>query len=168
MNQTVIGIFAYADKLLSVAKELREYGIEEVSLLSPVPLTEDTGQMNGNGRDFLRYFTFFGGISGVIAGTLFAVWTSVSYPLPRGGRPILTGPPTLLISFETLILAGILATFGGFLILTRLPALKKRPYHDRIGEDKFGIIVKVKEDKLTHIESILVSGGAEEVIKIED
>ena len=30
MNQTVIGIFAYADKLLSAAKELREYGIEEV------------------------------------------------------------------------------------------------------------------------------------------
>ena len=53
-------------------------------------------------------------------------------------------------------------------MLFRSPALKKRPYHDRIGEDKFGIVVKVKEDKLTHIESILVSGGAEEVIRIED
>lgn len=166
MNQTIIGIFVYTDQLLSTAAKIREYGIEEISILSPVPVTEDTGHMKGNGRDILKFFTFFGGISGIIAGALFAIWTSISYPLPRGGRPILVGPPTLIISFETLILAGILATFGGFLFLTRLPAFKKRPYHDRIGEDRFGIVVKVKKDTLTHIESILTEGGAEEVIKI--
>ena len=168
MNQTVLGIFVTQDQLLSVAMRVREYGIDEVSLLSPVPLTEDTGHTKSYGRDIMKFFTLFGGISGVIAGALFAIWTSVSYPLPRGGRPILAGPPILIISFETLILLGVLATFGGFLLLTRLPALRKRPYHDRLSEDRFGILVKVKEDKLMHIESILVSGGAEEVIKIED
>lgn len=168
MNQTVLGIFDTQDQLLSVAMRVREYGIDEVSLLSPVPLTGDNDPMKRSGKDILRFFTLFGGISGVIAGALFAIWTSVSYPLPRGGRPILAGPPILIISFETLILLGVLATFGGFLLLTRLPALRKQPYHDRLSEDRFGILVKVKEDKLTHIESILVSGGAEEVIKIED
>lgn len=168
MAQTVLGLFVSQDKLLSAAMQVREYEIEDVSLMSPIPLTENKGQMKGIGRDILKFFTLFGSISGVIAGALFAIWTSVSYPLPRGGRPILSGPPTLIISFETLILAGVLATFGGFLFLTKLPALRKRPYHDRLSEDRFGILVRVNEDKLAQIKSILVSGGAEEVIKIED
>ncbi len=168
MHQTVLGIYVRPDQLLSAAARIREYGVGEVSLLSPIPLTGETGRMTVSGKDLMKFFTFSGGIAGVIAGTLLAIWTSASYPLPRGGRPILNVPPTLIISFETLILAGVVATFGGFLILTGLPAFRKRPYHDSIGEDRFGIVVKVKKEMLPQIESILKSEGAGEVIKIED
>lgn len=162
----MLGVYVRPDQLLSAAAKIREHGVREVSLLSPVPLTGETDRMTVSNKDLLKFFTFFGSVAGVIAGILFTIWTSVSYPLPRAGRPILNGPPTLIISFETLILAGIVATFGGFLILTKLPAFRKRPYHDRIGEDRFGIVVKVKEEMLTPIESILTASGAEEVIKI--
>lgn len=167
MVQTVMGLFPNADAALFAARRVKECRIEEISILSPVPLTEKIGDLLGKRKDPMKFFTFFGGLAGLFLGALFAIGTSISYPLPRGGRPIVAIPPTLLISFETLILLGVLATFAGFLIMAKLPSGIARPYHDSIGEDRFGLLISAEEERMKDIEKILREDGAEEVIYAE-
>ena len=124
MTQTVIGLFPRMDTMLTSARRVRIYDIEEITLLSPVPLEEEAEDLlPEKKKDPVRFYTFFGSLTGLFAGALFAVGVSILYPLPRGGRPIAVIPPTLIISFETLILFGVLATFGGFLLLSGLITL---------------------------------------------
>lgn len=139
-----------------------------MSILSPVPITEKIGDLLGKRKDSVRFFTLFGGLAGLFLGALFAIGTSISYPLPRGGRPIIAIPPTLMISFETLILLGVLATFAGFLIMAKLPSGSARLYHDRIGEDRFGLLIRAEEERMKDIEKILREGGAEEIVRFKD
>lgn len=167
MTRTIIGLFPYVNPMLSSVRRLRGYDIEEMTLLSPVPIVEEI-DLQKKRSDALRFFTFFGGLAGAFGGALFAIGTSIMYPLPRGGRPIMALPPILLISFETLILIGILATLAGFLITAKLPSFKERPYHYRIGEDRFGLLIKTREERVEIIEKILREGGAEEIIRYED
>jgi len=169
MTQTVIGLFPRMDTMLTSARRVRIYDIEEITLLSPVPLEEEAEDLlPEKKKDPVRFYTFFGSLTGLFAGALFAVGVSILYPLPRGGRPIAVIPPTLIISFETLILFGVLATFAGFLILSGLIPPEKRPWHNRIGEDRFAVLIRVKEEQMTAIEQALREGGAEEIVRIED
>lgn len=140
----------------------------EISLISPVPLKKEIKDLFGRRKDPVKFFTFFGGLAGLFAGAIFAVGTSIIYPLPRGGRSIAAIPPILIISFETLILFGVLATFAGFLIAVRLPAIKKKPYLDLIGEDHFGLLIKDLPERPERIEGILMEGGAERVVRFGD
>lgn len=169
MIQTIMGLFPGVDTMLSSAGRLRTYDIEEITLLSPVPLEEEERDLiPEKKKDPVKFFTFFGGVAGLFAGALFAVGASILYPLPRGGRPIAVIPPTLIISFETLILFGVLGTFAGFLLLSGLIPLKKRPWHNRIGEDRFALLIRAREEQMAVIELALRDGGAEEIIRYEE
>ncbi|MDV2479920.1 MAG: quinol:electron acceptor oxidoreductase subunit ActD, partial [bacterium] len=74
----------------------------------------------------LKFFTFFGALSGTITGFAFTIYTVLRWPLLiTGGKPIVSIPPFVIIAFELTILFGAIATFLGFLILSRSPNLKK-------------------------------------------
>jgi hypothetical protein len=69
----------------------------------------------------LRRFTLGGALAGFLLGILFPVLTVLQWPLPTGGKPLITLPAFLIIGFELTILLGAIASFAGFLILARLP-----------------------------------------------
>ena len=163
MNLTIIALFRYMDMMLSAEKRLREYGVEDINVLSPVPVREKPDNINLK-KNPLRYFALAGGLAGALFGSSFALWASIVYPLPRAGRAIAAIPPVIIISFETLILFGVLATFIGFLIKGRLPAFKERPYHNDIGIDRFGLIIKMEPGKRDNVEKLLREEGAEEIV----
>lgn len=163
MAITIIALFRYADIMLSAEKKVREAGVENVIVISPVPIpVPGITEENVNP---LRYFPLLGGLAGALFGCSFALWASIAYPLPRGGRAIAAIPPLIIISFETLILFGVLATFAGFLIKSRLPALKERPCHIDTVIDRFGLVIKMEHGKRETVEKLLREEGAEEVVE---
>ena len=101
-----------------------------------------------------------GGISGF---TLAAV-TSIIYPHPVGGRPIITIPPYLIITYELTILFGILFTVLGFIISSRLPAIRNRMYVPEAAVDKFAVAVTCESSEhRNRADAILNGAGAEQV-----
>ena len=75
-----------------------------------------------------------------------------------------TIPPFLIITYELLILFGILFTVLGFFISSRLPAITKRPYVMESAVDKFAVSVACTDDEgFRRAEVILRDAGAEEV-----
>ncbi|MBI5562458.1 MAG: DUF3341 domain-containing protein [Deltaproteobacteria bacterium] len=162
---TVMGLFEYVDAMLEAADRVKKLGYE-VTILSSVPLNHEIEHALGERKNHVKWFTGFGAVNGFFFGTVFAFGTAMLYVLPRSGRPILTITPTLLISYETTILFGVLWTLLGFFVLCRLPSFRKRPFHPNIAEDQFGLLVEeIGRNKSDEIEKIMKEHGACEVVR---
>jgi hypothetical protein len=163
MASELLGLFALADQALKAAGGLREAGFQEISLMSPTPIP-GVEKVLGRKTSAIKRFTFFGTLTGMLAGFLLAAGTAVLYLLPTGGRPIIPIPPYLVISYEVGILFGVLATLFGFLISARLPALKDRHYTPETHIDRFGILVTCRSERdAERARRIILAAGAEEV-----
>jgi hypothetical protein len=123
----------------------------------------------GEKKSVIKHFTFLGGLIGGISGFLLAAGTAVLYLHPTGGRPIITMPPFLVITYEMTILFGILFTVLGFLISARLPAIRERVYMPEAAVDKFVVTVTCEGDeRLKRAEAILRDAGAEQVRQLAE
>ncbi|NQU10863.1 DUF3341 domain-containing protein [bacterium] len=89
----------------------------------------------------LKYFTFAGALTGLVAGFALTIYTALHWPLITSGKPIISLPPFLIIAFELTILLGALASLLGFLYLTRLPDLKMVLAPEETG-NRFIIVVE--------------------------
>ena len=95
------------------------------------------------------------------------------YAHPTGGRPIITFPPYLIITYELTILFGIVFTVIGFFVSARLPnglwtawwkQDENRPYVPEAAVDKFAVSVScASNENVQQAETILRTAGAEEV-----
>ena len=78
--------------------------------------------------------------------------------------PIITIPPYLIITYELLILFGILFTVVGFFISARLPVFRDRVYVPETGVDKFAVSVACDDaEHFKRAQTILQEAGAEQV-----
>ena len=163
MASNALGLFGAPSQALAAAGRLKDEGFTQLDVISPIPL-HGVDQVLGEKKSVIKRFTFFGALFGGIGGFTLAAGTAVLYLHPTGGRPIIALPPFLIITYEMTILLGILATVLGFLISSRLPAIKDRVYVPESAVDKFAVAVKCSgDDEFAKAQSILRSAGAEDV-----
>ena len=169
MVKSVIGLFEYADKLITATERMKDSG-REVTVLSSVPLVHELEHTFGKPKSYLKYFSCFGAVSGFMTGIVLAFVTAALYPMPRGGRAIFTITPTLLLGYVFTILFGVGLTFLGFLYLSGLPDFfKKRVDEPEIAVDAFGLLVGGADaGELEDIERVLKEYGAYEVRRVEE
>lgn len=166
MSSNALGLFDDPESALEAAGTLKDAGFARPEVLSPIPI-HGIDEVLGPKVSVIRRFTFCGGIFGALAGFSLAAGTAVLYVHPTGGRPIITIPPYLIITYEMTILCGILATVLGFLVSARLPAIRGRVYAPEAAVDKFALTVLCDSDeKFSSAESILRGAGAGEVRRI--
>lgn len=166
MVNNALGLFHDPDSALEAAAQLKSAGFARPEIMSPIPI-HGVEEVLGPKKSVIKRFTFFGGIFGAIAGFSLAAGTAVLYLHPTGGRPIITIPPFLIITYEMTILCGILATVLGFLISARFPAIRERLYVPETAVDKFAVTVLCdSDDRFANAETILRGAGAEEVRRI--
>ena len=166
MASNALGLFGGPKAALAAAGKLKGAGFESLDLISPIPL-HGVEEVLGKKTSVIKRFTFFGAIIGGLSGFVLAAGTAALYLHPTGGRPIITFPPFLIITYEMTILFGILATVLGFLISARLPVLRERIYVPESAVDKFAVTVACEADEdVKRATEILREAGAEEVSEI--
>ena len=168
MTNFAVGLFHAPDSALAAAGTLKGAGFTTPELMSPVPM-EGVEEVLGEKKSVIKRFTLLGGIIGGTTGFLLAAGTAVLYLHPTGGRPIITIPPFLIITYEMTILFGILFTVLGFFISSQLPAMRERIYVPESAVDKF--VVSVACDDNEHFksaEAILLGAGAEQVRELTE
>jgi hypothetical protein len=159
----VMGVFYYVDDATDAVKALRHQG-HRLSVFSPVPHHDIEAALE-QGPSLVRWVTFIGGLTGFIGGMALCIYSVYSYPLVVGGKELVSLPPFMIPTYESMILLGGLTNLIGMLALGRLPNINRRaPYDPRFTEDKIGIWVPCRGDDAVRVQELLKGHRAEEVI----
>jgi hypothetical protein len=163
----VVATFAYEDDFLAAAKNLRSSGIDDIELLSPLPL-EAAQEVLELGKSPVRRFSLAGALVGGASGFAMAVATALVFILPTGGRAVIALPPYLVITYEMTILLGVLFTLLGFHVVSGLPAWHDKPYLQEANIDRFVVVVESdNSEQLAQAETIIRQAGAEDIRRME-
>ncbi len=163
MSTSIMALFEYEEDVISVARQLRKSGFDELSVMSPIPLHE-AEEAVGLEKSPVRRFSLAGAIIGAISGFALATFSALTFILPTGGRAVVAVPPFLIIAYEMTILLGVLFTLVGFFIVARLPAWRDAAYRVESNIDLFSLVVNVVADgDRKEAEKIFRDAGAKEV-----
>jgi hypothetical protein len=119
--------------LVEAARRTREAGYRKMDAYSPFPI-EELSDALGHHHDRLPLLVLIGGIVGGASGFFLQYYAAViDYPLNIGGRPPLSWPAFIPVTFETTILAAAFVAVLGMLGLNGLPM----PYHPVFNVERF-------------------------------
>lgn len=143
MKENLYGLLAEFNtptELVEAARKTREAGYTKTDAFSPFPIHE-MDEALGIKRSILSFMIFGGGLIGLLGGLGMQVYLmGVEYPLNVGGRPFLSWPSFIPITFEcTILLASATAVFG-MLFLNGLP----QPYHPVFNVPRFALASREK------------------------
>jgi hypothetical protein len=150
---TTYGLMAEFDSptaLVQAANRARLEGYTRMDAFSPIPI-EELSEALGLPRTRLPRLVLLGGILGGLGGFGLEVWTQASaYPMNVGGRPLVSWPQFIPVTFETTVLGAALTCFVAMWALNRLPM----PYHpvfnvtafERASTDRFFLCIEAVDD----------------------
>lgn len=170
------GLLAEFDDVTTVvqaARRVHDAGYRDIDAYSPFPV-EELSHAIGFHKNAMSKLVLIGGILGGIGGfTLEALASSVWYPTMIGGRPFISWPSFVPVTFECTILLAALSAVFGMLALNGLPM----PYHPvfnapnfaMASNDKFFVLIEAKDSlfNLTQTKDLLQSLGASSVVEVE-
>ena len=159
--------------IVAAARRTYAAGYRRINAYSPFPI-EELSEAIGFHRDYVALCTLICGILGGLGGFALQYGTAAfAYPLNVGGRPLLSLPAFVPITFECTVLLAAFGAFIGNLLMNRLP----QPYHPvfnvpsftRASQDRFYLCVKSDDPKYNEPETraFLESLGAKEVSNVE-
>jgi len=170
----VMAEFGDEHRWLAAIRRARAEGYRKLDAYSPFPV-EGAAEALGYGRTWVPQLVLAGALAGGIGGfALQAYLTAVAYPHNVGGRPLVSWPMYVPITFELTILLGSIAGLIGMLVLNGLP----RPHHPvfnverfaRASQDRFFLVVEADDPGFDHdrTRAFLQELGAYEVSDVPE
>jgi hypothetical protein len=160
----ILASYEYLDSTLDAIEHLRKAGFQ-VKAYTPYP-DHHIEHALGYGRSPVRVWTLVGGLTGAATGLAFPTWTSLDWPLVVGGKPIVSIPPYIIITFELMVLFGALSTIIGLFVLGRLPNLEPAVIYDpEFTAGRYGVYVEAEGAKLDEARKIL---SAEQPVELRE
>lgn len=159
----VIGIFADPHELIDAAAAARRAGCRDLDAFTPYPV-HGIDKVLGIKKSWISVVTLLFGLLGCFGGLFFQIWVSaIAWPINVGGKPMLSIPAFIPITFESTVLLGGVMTFIGVLSFCGLPRFKGAIVDLRVSADAFALWVPVKESQqIPHVEQMMKEHGAYE------
>jgi len=164
--------FETPGQLVAAARKTREAGFKKFDAYTPYPIHELDEAMDLHDNR-VSLFTLIAGCLGCIGGFSLASWiSSVAWPLNIGGRPLISTPMFIPVTFECTILLGGLTAAISMIIMNGLPS----PYHPvfnverfaNASRSKFFLCIESEDPRFdrTATEGFLASLGPEEIAEV--
>ena len=140
--------------LLEAVRKLRNNNETIIDVLSPFPVHGLDNALSMK-RSRIPIGGFILGFLGAIVAFGFQTWVfTVSYPLIIGGKPFLSAPAFIPITFEVTIFFGGVSMVAALLIRSKLkPDIIFDPIDERITDDLFTILIATGDEK-TKVERV--------------
>ncbi len=139
----IYGLLAEFDSptaVVDAARRAHDAGYRKMDAYSPFPI-EDLTEAIGFRHTRLPMIVLTGGILGAVGGFGLQYWVSViEYPVNVGGKPFLSWPSFIPVTFETTVLVAALFAVLGMLALNGMPM----PYHPVFNVPEFALASKDK------------------------
>jgi hypothetical protein len=164
---TLLGIFDRPGDVASAVHKLKGRGINEIETYSPAPF-EEVDDAVRPGPSPVRYFTLFGGLTGVFTGFLLQIWMGLEWPVKVAGKAFASIPNMSIVSFELTILLGGHLTVLGMILVGGLYKWKLDPaYSARFSAEEFGLSVTCRDRDVAEVDALLRSQSAKEVSVVD-
>src|SRR5271166_2983537 len=125
--------FETAGELVDAARRTKEAGFRKFDAYTPFPIHELDDAMDLHDNRVALY-TLIGGLIGCIGGFSLASWVeAVALPLNIGGRPLISAPMCIPITFESTVLSGGLTAANSMIMMNGMPS----PYHPVFNVERF-------------------------------
>ncbi len=165
-TKTLTAVFGHLDCAIDAVHAAKQAGLDFVST-SPLP-RHDLEEVIYEGRPSpVRWFTLTGAIFGGTYGFTMASFTHLNWPMIiPAGKPLVSVPAFLVITFESTVLMGCLFTLVGLIVMCRLPGfgLQKELEDPRFSDDKFGLVLNgLNGQQVEHWMEKLKAFGAEDI-----
>lgn len=160
----VIATFECDEKLLHTTEKVVSKNIDIYDIYTPFPV-HGLDEAMGIKRSILPYVTFAAGATGLLLALGFQIWTSaVDWPTIIGGKPFLSIPAFIPITFEITVLLGAHTTVAAFLLMNKLYPGKEPVIIDPgQTEDKFIMAIEKDKANVEDVTALLKENGAIEV-----
>jgi hypothetical protein len=169
----IVAEYGTPDEILKAANTLRKAGYKKVESYTPFPV-HGMDEAIGYKDQRIPWIVFMGGLTGAVLGFSLQYYTAVwDYPLNIGGRPLMSIPSMIPVTFECTILFASIGAVVGMLGMSLLP----QPYHPifntpnfrRCSQDRFFLAVEVNDPKFDDVETkaLLESTSPLNVAKVE-
>src|SRR5262247_3958236 len=172
-NYGLMAEFDSPSAIVAAARRTYEAGYRRINAYSPFPI-EELSEAIGYHRNYVALCVLICGLLGAAGGFTLQYWTSAfAYPLNVGGRPLLSLPAFIPVTFECTILLASFGAFIGNLLMSRFPQPDhpsfNAPNFARASQDRFFLCVKSDDPKYDGAETraFLESLGAIEVSNVE-
>lgn len=137
----VVGLFDDPHALLKVGRAARERGFKNLDAYMPYPV-HGINEALGIKRSWVPWATLAAGIIGGSLGFFFQVWTmAVDWPLIVGGKPFISWPAFVPITFELTVLFAGVTTLLSLLAACGLPRRAPGILDPRLTDDRFALVV---------------------------
>jgi hypothetical protein len=168
----IIASFKTSDELVVATRKAKAEGYTLMDTHTPYPVGE-TADALGFPKSEMGTVMFIGGLTGAIAGFMMQYWDNAyGYSLNIGGRPYLSWPSFIPITFEMMVLTASFSGLFGLMALCGLPQLNhplfNSPTFDRFSKDRFILSVEAEDPKFDAVRTMafLQTLGAETVEEV--
>ena len=128
-GQPVYGLLAEyrsPQALLDAILRTKGEGYTAIDAFTPYPVEAVSEEIENHKKSKVSLVVLLGGLAGAAVGFGLQWWTAaVDYPLNIGGRPLLSWPAFIPVTFELTILFAAFSAVIGMFLLNKLP----QPYH---------------------------------------
>ncbi len=156
----LLASFAEERQAAGAVAALRRAQADDIRVFAPIP-SEHVEEAFERRKSRVRLWVLLGGIAGALSGLAITIGTSLEWNLVAGGKPIVSLPPYIIITFEMMVLLGGISGVLGFFFHSRLPALEsQRGFNSRFAQDHFGVLVRCAASDGDRLEGLLREAGA--------
>ena len=143
----ISGYYNKEAKLLEAVKSLRDNNIKIKDVFSPYPI-HGLDHAMGLRRSWLPRAAFIGGAIGAASGLLLQIWIfTKAYPINIGGKPFLSIPSFIPVTFECAILFAAFSIVLAYLFKSNLGAgANNKIYDERATDDRFVVVLETSDE----------------------
>lgn len=167
-KRRVLGLFSDFDEAFNAINDIKQGAVagvtvDDVTLESPIEHPE-IEEVLGERPSRVPWFTIAGACFGLTFGFTFLASAQANFLVqPQGGKPVIPLPSNFVLTYEMLILFGVLFTVVGFLISSGLMRRKSKIYSEQIGVDQVAIILDLEEQQVEPVKALFGKHGVLEI-----
>lgn len=166
----IMGLFSNFEEAFNAISDIRDHKIagvtvDDVTLKSPIEHPEIEEVLGDRGSPVPK-FALFGAIFGIIFGFLFLASAQATFLIqPQGGKAVIPLPSNIVLTYEMLILFGVLSTVIGFVINARLFTKRHPLYSEKVSLDQIGVLLELDEKNVNSVKDLF---KAHKVLEIRE
>ncbi len=163
-EKIVAGFTDCPDKFLKLGEHARAKGFKDIDCIMPYPV-HGFEEAYGFKGSWIGLAAFGALLTGWVAGFSMQCWMhSISYPINIGGKPHISWPAFIPVTFECGILLAALTTIASLVVAAKLrPSPFMKTVRERCTDDLFSIVIPVDSDEeISSAEAFLKEENIEE------